>query len=90
MDQYTDGLLLMTVTFDKLLGGSGDLELGSSLVGLALNKQTERDFRDGLQKGGEDFLAYRRNSKLPPGGLHLYLRKKKKTVLEQVMGLFGR
>jgi hypothetical protein len=68
LDQYTDGMLLMTVTLDIILGGD-DLKRGASALGIALEKQTNSIFQDGVARGGTDFMNWRSDSNNSPMGL---------------------
>jgi hypothetical protein len=64
-----DFLLLMTVTFNEIAKGNGELELGAQLVEEALKKQMEPSFQEGVMQGGADFMAYRQDQTAIPFGL---------------------
>jgi hypothetical protein len=71
-----DFLLLMTVTFDEIAGGKGELKAGADLVADTLKKQQDPLFPEAVMAGGADFMAYRANQNIPPMGLANHLGQK--------------
>lgn len=76
LDQYTYGMLLMTVIFDDLFDGDGLLEVGATLLNKALNLQGDEDFDFGLVRGGADFMNWRLDREKPPMGLFKFYNAK--------------
>jgi len=66
--------MLMTVAFDKILKGSGDLQRGAWALGIALDRQADITFKDGLVQGGNDFVAFDTIAKSPPPPMGLFRR----------------
>jgi hypothetical protein len=75
--QYTEGLLFMTVAFDELLEGSGDLGKGSWVLGIAINQQGDPTLQEGVMQGGTDFMAYNENPDRLPTGFFNHLRQQR-------------
>jgi hypothetical protein len=71
MDQYTDGLLLMTDGFQNLVS---DLTHGADLLGLAINIQANETFQAGLKRGGSEIYAWLVDGKKMPLGIEVWLR----------------
>ncbi len=69
LSEDSDFLLLLTVTFDEIAKGDGELKRGAELVEDALKKQQEPSFQQGVMQGGTDFMEYRKDQTAIPFGL---------------------
>ena len=54
LDQYTDGLAVLTIGFAMVAGN----EQGATYLGQALDLQTDQTFADGRQYGGSDLFDW--------------------------------
>lgn len=70
LDQYTDGLLLITHGFSLLMASE---EIGAATVGRAIDSQIERVFFKGNHAGGSDIYDWFNDKKQNPLGLMNYL-----------------
>jgi hypothetical protein len=74
-DQYTDGLLLMTIGFQYLVS---DIMGGADKLGLAIDSQGDNEFADGSKLGGSEIYAWLADSKNIPLGLQSWLRARRR------------
>jgi hypothetical protein len=56
IDQYTEGVAVITIAFIKLAGKTA----GPAYLGKALDLQEDQAFREGLQYGGNDMVEWLR------------------------------
>lgn len=71
LDQYTEGMVLLTVGFARLL--DDDQEAGASVLNVALDSQEIPLFVAGNKIGGEEVFRWLANTKKPPMKLFNHL-----------------
>ena len=73
LDQYTDGMRMMSAGLGRLVGASAQ---GPVLFRLALDKQEDHAFQEGAAVGEADLLAWAEDANALPANLTRYARRK--------------
>ncbi len=73
LDQYTDGMRMMSAGFGRLVGEPAQ---GGVLFRLALEKQEDNAFQEGAAVGETDLLAWAKDANALPANLTRYARRK--------------
>jgi hypothetical protein len=74
LDQYTDGVELLLLGFQKVLGADALASAGADKLGLAFDKQNDPAFAAGRTFGGSEFFAWVSDGQKAPAGLSTWLR----------------
>jgi len=73
LDQYTDGMRMMSAGFGRLVGEAAQ---GAILFRQALDKQEDHAFQEGAAVGEADLLAWANDANALPANLTRYARRK--------------
>ena len=73
LDQYTDGMRMMSLGFGRVVGAAPQ---GPVLFRLALDKQEDHAFQEGAAVGEADLLAWADDANALPANLTRYARRK--------------
>jgi hypothetical protein len=73
LDQYTDGMRMMSAGFGRLVGAPAQ---GPVLFRLALDKQEDHAFQEGAAVGEADLLAWAEDANALPANLTRFARRK--------------
>jgi hypothetical protein len=73
LDQYTDGMRMMSAGFGRLVGATAQ---GPVLFRLALDKQEDHAFQEGAAVGEADLLAWAEDANALPANLTRFARRK--------------
>ncbi len=73
LDQYTDGMRMMSAGFGRLVAAPAQ---GAVLFRLALDKQEDHAFQEGAAVGEADLLAWAKDANALPANLTRYARRK--------------
>ncbi len=73
LDQYTDGMRMMSAGLGRLVGAQTQ---GPVLFRLALDKQEDHAFQEGAAVGEADLLAWAEDANALPANLTRYARRK--------------
>ena len=76
LDQYTDGMRMMSLGFGRLVGAPPQ---GPVLFRLALDKQEDHAFQEGAAVGEADLLAWADDANALPANLTRFARRKPET-----------
>ena len=76
LDQYTEGLELITLGFDRLMS---DHLAGADKVKIVLDNQTDPYIAQGMQTGGSDLFAWFANTNKAPTALANHLTSQRTT-----------
>ena len=76
LDQYTDGMRMMSFGFGRLVGAPPQ---GPVLFRLALDKQEDHAFQEGAAVGEADLLAWADDANALPANLTRFARRKPET-----------